>query len=108
MVDLQIYPRHQCPCRDCRTRPKGTVARDHEAINRVLGMDERRRRLLVGLLALRRGHGGIRQLAEITGLSRTTIRRGIKELGQGIGLSQQRIRRAGGGRKPLEKNARGW
>ena len=110
MVDLQIYrPRHCCRCDDCQAHPKGVAALDHQAINRVLAkVDERRRRLLVGLLASRHGHGGIVKLAEITGLSRTTIRRGMRELQQGIGLGQQRVRRPGGGRKHLEKKGPRW
>ena len=62
-------------------------------------------RLLAGLLALRQGRGGILRVAEITGLSRTTIRRGIEELQRGIGRCPERIRQPGGGRKRLEKNS---
>ncbi len=57
---------------------------------------------------MRRGHGGILAVAEITGLSRTTIRRGIDELRSGIGPSQGRLRIAGGGRKRLEKKLPTW
>jgi predicted ArsR family transcriptional regulator len=71
-------------------------------------LDERQRRLFAGLLAMRRGHGGILQLAEITGLSRTTIRRGIAELRRRGGLAARRIRKPGGGRKLLEKKSPRW
>jgi hypothetical protein len=110
MVDLQVcLSSYECCCQDCRDHPKGTVALDHQAINRILAMlDERQRRLLAGLLAMRRGHGGILRVAEITGLSRTTIRRGIEELQRGIGPGQERIRRPGGGRKRLEKKTQAW
>ena len=94
----------ECPCTACRTEPRGQAAREHEAINRVVAtLDERQRRLFAGLLAMHRGHGGILTLAEITGLSRTTIRRGIDELRRGIGPDEQRVRRRGGGRWPVEK-----
>jgi hypothetical protein len=110
MVDLQVCrPIYQCPCQDCQDQPKGTVALDHQAINRILAMlNERQRRLLAGLLALRRGHGGILTVAEITGLSRTTIRRGIEELRRGIGSCPERVRQPGGGRKRVEKKSPQW
>jgi hypothetical protein len=110
MADLQLRrPIHQCCCPVCQAHPKGIVAADHQAVNRVLAMlDERQRRLFAGLLAMRRGHGGILSLAEITGLSRTTIRRGIAELGHGVRRTARRIRLPGGGRKPVEKNSPGW
>lgn len=110
MVDLDVRRAvHQCSCCHCQDRPKGSVARDHEAINRVLAMlDERQRRLLGGLLAMRRGHGGIGNLAEITGMSRTTIRRGIAELRYGVGRASKRIRGPGGGRKRIEKKSPAW
>jgi len=110
MVDLQVCRSiYECCCQDCRDHPKGTVALDHQAVNRILAMlDERQRRLLAALLALRRGHGGILRVSEITGLSRTTVRRGIAELRRGIGPGQERIRQPGGGRKRLEKKSQAW
>ena len=107
MVDLQVErTTYSCPCQDCQCQPQGTVALDHQAINRILAtLDERQRRLFAGLLALRQGHGGILRVAEITGLSRTTIRRGIEELQRGIGRCPERVREPGGGRKRLEKNS---
>ena len=66
-------------------------------------LDERQRRLFGGLLEMHRGRGGIRTVAEITGLSRTTIRRGIDELQRGVGPVDKRMRRRGGGRRSVEK-----
>lgn len=110
MVDLKVRrPLYQCCCSACELHPKGSVAVDHQAINRVLAMlDERQRRLFAALLAMRRGRGGIVRLAEITGLSRTTIRRGMAELRRGVGLTTRRIRNPGGGRKPVEKKILRW
>jgi hypothetical protein len=71
-------------------------------------LDERQRRLFAGLLAERRGHGGVVELAAITGLSRTTIRRGQLELRQGASLPAGRVRRSGGGRPRAEKKTRAW
>ena len=56
----------------------------HRAINRVMAeLDERGRRLFAGILARQHGHGGIQQVAEITGLNRMTIRRGLRESERG-------------------------
>jgi hypothetical protein len=102
-------PVHQCPCSACGPQPRGNIAQDHVAINRVLALlDERQRRLFVGLLAERRGHGGVVELAGITGLSRTTIHRGQSELRRGASLPEGRIRRDGGGRPRAEKKIRTW
>jgi len=80
------------------------MARDHAAINRLVAfLDERQRRLFAGLLALRRGRGGIVTLANFTGLSRMTIRRGLAELRAGLGPIDDRVRKPGGGRPPIEK-----
>ena len=69
-------------------------------------MRDGQRRLFAGLLALRRGRGGIVALATITGLSRMTIRRGLAELRAGIGCVAGRVRKPGGGRRPIEKKQR--
>jgi hypothetical protein len=71
-------------------------------------LDERRRRLFVGLLASQWGHGGVVLLARITGLSRTTIRRGQLEIDNATPDLAARVRRAGGGRKRLEKKSLPW
>jgi len=109
MADQPQRSTHQCPCSHCSGRSLDEVARDHEAINRVVaGLEERQRRLFAGLLALRQGHGGIVAVAQITGLSRTTIRRGIAELQSGLGAAEHRSRRPGGGRPALEKKRPRW
>lgn len=77
----------------------------HQAINRVLvELDEHGRRLFTGLLAKQLGRGGIQRLAEITGLNRMTIRRGLREV-NGLRRQPERVRGPGGGRKPVEKKA---
>ena len=92
-----------------RIRAVCKVADDHRAINRVLAqLDERQRRLFAGLLAEADGHGAIVRVAQITGLSRTTIARGMAELRTGARLEAGRVRRLGGGRPRLEKNSRPW
>ncbi len=65
-------------------------------------LDERQRRLYAGLESLRLGHGGDRQLAQLTGLDVHTIAKGRQELLQ-QDLQIERTRRAGAGRRSLEK-----
>jgi len=69
-------------------------------------LDERARRLWAAVEARAIGRGGISQVAEATGLSRATIRAGLQELAHpGSPAAPQapmeRVRRPGGGRKPL-------
>jgi len=100
---------HHCSCRDCCRDSRGEVAQDHAAINRVLvTLDERQRRLFAGLLARGRGHGGVTYMARVTGLSRTTIGRGVLELRAGAETGDRRLRRLGGGRPCAQKNSRDW
>lgn len=99
---------YHCPCGLCQQYPRGAVAREHLAINRVLvGLDEKNRRRFVGLLALQWGRGGVTRLSEITGLSRTTIRRGRSEVQRhGRPSEDDRVRVVGAGRPAIEKNTR--
>jgi hypothetical protein len=95
---------HRCHCLSCQQQPDRPTAEAHRAINRFLATaDERSRRLLAGSLALQHGRGGIALAARITGLSPHTIRRGRHELQKAAPLPGGRIRRPGGGRKPVEK-----
>jgi hypothetical protein len=108
MADLEFRRAvYQCSCEDCACHPRGDVGLDHGAINRVMALlDEKQRRLFAGMLARRRGHGGIHALSVITGLSRTTIRLGIADLRRGVVADGERVRRPGGGRQRLEKKIR--
>jgi len=47
------------------------------------------------------GYGGVALVSRITGLARSTIGRGLAELRSGTAVELDRVRRAGGGRKPL-------
>jgi hypothetical protein len=68
-------------------------------------LGEKQRRLYAGLESLKLGHGGDRKIAELTAMDVHTVARGRREL-----LSQdvdaERVRKAGGGRKRLEKKRR--
>jgi hypothetical protein len=69
-------------------------------------LDERVCRLWAATEARAIGRGGITRVAEATGLSRVTIRAGLNELDRPVTATDrqaatERIRRPGGGRKPL-------
>lgn len=65
-------------------------------------LTERSRRLWAATEAQALGHGGIALVERATGISRSTIARGIQELKSGQQLSPERTRRPGGGRKRAE------
>lgn len=79
----------------------------HHQLNVLMSrLDESQRRWLAALEAQKLGHGGCKQISEITGLDVKTIRRGRRELANDLSeCPTHRIRRAGGGRKRLEKKA---
>jgi hypothetical protein len=67
-------------------------------------MDERRRRQWAAAEARELGWGGVSLVARATGLSRPTITAGLRELDQPAprrAAEATRVRRPGGGRKPL-------
>jgi hypothetical protein len=65
-------------------------------------LDEKQRRLYVGLEALKLGHGGDRRISGLLGLDPHTVARGRREL-RSQDVQRERVRQAGGGRKPTEK-----
>jgi hypothetical protein len=71
----------------------------YEALEPVL--DEQGRRRLAAAEAQAAGHGGVSVVARITGIARSTIGRGLAELRSAAAPSPDRVRRPGGGRKPL-------
>jgi len=66
-------------------------------------LDERRRRLWAAAEARSHGRGGVAAVARATGMSATTIHKGRRELEAGATLERGRVRRPGGGRKPLSE-----
>jgi hypothetical protein len=69
-----------------------------------LELDERGRRYWAANEALELGYGGIKAVAQATGLGERTIRRGCEEMRHdrgSIGHGERRIRHTGGGRKSL-------
>jgi hypothetical protein len=83
------------------------VRQDTSLFRKVLGtLNEAQRRWMVGREALRCGRGGIQRMMETSGLSKPTILKGIRELRgkQKLAAEEGRVRRAGGGRKPIEEH----
>ena len=70
------------------------------------GMNEKLRRRWAACEAMAMGRGGISAVSDATGISRTTIVKGIREIEEAYPelaerASDERIRRAGGGRHRL-------
>ncbi len=62
-------------------------------------LNEQQWRLYLGTEALKIGHGGISQVAALSGADWKTVQRGVKELKGERVRAQGRIRQVGGGRK---------
>jgi transposase len=71
----------------------------YDALQPVL--DEPGRRRFAAAEARAAGFGGVTVVARVTGIARSTIRRGIVELRDAVALPTGRKRRPGAGRKPL-------
>ena len=93
-----------CTCALCRAEDDPQVAQYHASLRAVVAtLNEKQRRLVAGLEAMRLGYGGVRLVAQITGLDEKTVRRGRNELSTNFG--EVAVRRKGAGRKPVEKKA---
>lgn len=68
-------------------------------------LDEKQRRLYAGVEAIKHGFGGNRWISTLLGIHPKTVRRARRELLAGE-VEGGRVRKAGGGRKPVEKKAR--
>ncbi len=74
-----------------------TLRAKYQALAPVL--TERSRRIWAASEAVALGHGGIGMVEEATGISRSTISRGIREVDAGGPRHPERTRQPGGGRK---------
>ena len=63
-------------------------------------LDERQRRLVLGAEARELGRGGVKLVATAAGVSPDTVAKGLRELDSGAAPTG-RVRRPGGGRKPV-------
>jgi transposase len=64
-------------------------------------LSERGRRIWAASEARVLGRGGIAAVARASGISENTLRKGIREIDAGERLQDGRVRRRGGGRKPI-------
>jgi transposase len=72
-------------------------------IERMRGLlNERQWRLYLANEAISEGYGGISKVSRISGVSRTTITKGVEELRSGL-IMQGKVRSGGGGRKYIEE-----
>jgi hypothetical protein len=87
-----------------------SLKQDTDLFRKILGaVNESQRRWLVGREALRQGRGGIQRMVEESGLSKPTILKGIRELrGKRQLAVEGRVRKPGGGRKPIEDGDPGF
>jgi hypothetical protein len=91
-----------------KTPALGRIRRKYRSLNMV--MDERLRRQWAATEARDLGRGGVTLVARATGLSRTTITVGLHELDEPApqrAAEADRIRRPGGGRRPLKETDAG-
>jgi hypothetical protein len=97
----------ECGCAACQAGDH-VDREDHRQLNLLLSrLDEQQRRWVAGREAKRLGHGGVKLLAEITGLHPETIRRGRDELDAELcARPTDQIRLPGGGRPRVEKKIR--
>jgi len=65
-------------------------------------LNEREKRIFLGSVALEIGHGGVKQVCDMSGASAHTVIEGKKEIGRGVKKSN-RQRAIGGGRKKTEE-----
>jgi hypothetical protein len=68
-------------------------------------LDEKQRRSYAGLEALKLGHGGDKKISQLLGMDAHTVAKGRKEL-CADNMEKQRVRKKGGGRKPVKKKLR--
>jgi Rhodopirellula transposase DDE domain len=80
---------------------ESAIRQRFEALAPVL--DERARRRFAAAEAAAAGHGGVSAVLRATGIARSTIGRGLVELRAGGTPDAERVRRPGGGRKPVSE-----
>jgi hypothetical protein len=82
MIKTTFHANH-CICQVCRSSLEHPDKTLHQQINLIMSlMNAHQRRLFAAFQAQQLGHGGITRMAEISGLDRKTIRKGIQELSE--------------------------
>lgn len=77
------------------------IGERYRALSEQGVLDERGRRLWAAAEARSAGRGGIAAVVRATGVSESTVRRGLEDLDSGEVLQAGRVRRPGAGRKAL-------
>ena len=98
LPEKKVYP---CQCHTCQRLGDSPEKELHGQMNLLLSrLNEHQRRWYVALEAKKLGHGGVKQMSQVTGIHPDTIRRGRKELDQFLAdRPVDRVRQVGGGRK---------
>jgi len=85
------------------------IGERYRLLNGLGVLDERGRRLWAAAEARSAGHGGITAVVRATGISESTVLRGLKDLDDGEVLAAGRVRKPGAGQVPiLEREPRLW
>jgi hypothetical protein len=103
---MPARPVYTCPCAVCQHAEEDpATAEHHRQMNLLLSrLDEQQRRWYAALEANHLGAGGDEMVAQISGLSVKTIRRGQQDLAASLATRPtERVRLAGGGRPRAEK-----
>jgi hypothetical protein len=97
-----------CQCPPCQAGEAHAERALHAQMNLLLSrLGEPERRWYAAVEANRLGPGGVRRVAQITGLDEKTIRHGQAEVAGSLADAPlKRQRRVGGGRPPVEKKIR--
>ena len=105
---MSVIDVHRCECARCQAEAPHADRVLHEQMNLLLSrLGEAERRWYAAVEANRLGHGGVRLVAQITGLDEQTIRRGQAEVAGSLAeVPIKRQRRSGGGRRLVEKKIR--
>ena len=102
MAGKRIVQAYRCGCEACQNGGDALVQEAHEHINLLLTrLDEQQRRWFAAVLAEMAGlkQGGVRAMAQVTGMTEKTIYRGLRELDDGLASRPEgRVRREGAGR----------
>jgi uncharacterized protein with PhoU and TrkA domain len=96
---------HECQCAACLADQQREEWKIHHQMNVLLSrLNEQQRRWYAALESIKIGHGGDRELSEITGMDVETIRRGRRELEDDLASRPtEGTRIAGAGQPAVEK-----
>lgn len=99
---------HECECEACQRGANLGQKGQHQQMNLLMSrLDEQQRRWYAAVESDKIGFGGDVAVSRITGLNVETIRRGRREMAEQLASRPvERVRVAGGGRPPVEKNSR--